>query len=285
MLEVLDPGPLTTIQDLGRPGWAHLGVSRSGAADRGALTLANRLVGNGESCACLEATFRGPRLLTRSDCVAVLTGGVAAAQLDGSPVAMNTPLRVPAGAVLDIGPVLRGLRTYLAFAGGIDAPLTLGSRSTDTLGNLGPEPLRRGDVITLVRPSGARPAVDAVPAPEPSDDVEAELALGPRDDWLQPSAIDTLAHAAYVVDPQSNRVGIRLQGPALGWARHDELRSEGVVAGALQVPPSGSPLVLLADHPTTGGYPVVGVVASADLDRIAQLRPGGRLHFLVRGRA
>jgi biotin-dependent carboxylase-like uncharacterized protein len=215
----------------------------------------------------------------------VLTGGIAAADVQGERVTMNAVVHLPAGDVLDVGSVLRGLRTYVAFAGGIDAPLTLGSRSTDTLGGLGPAPLRLGDVLAVGRVASAPPPVEAVPVPEPADEFEAELLLGPRDDWLEPAALEVLARATYAVDPHSNRVGVRLQGPPLPLARRDELRSEGVVSGGVQVPPSGLPLVLLADHPTTGGYPVVGVVGSADVDRIAQLRPGGQLRFRVRGRA
>ena len=124
-----------------------------------------------------------------------------------------------------------------------------------------------------------RPAVDVVPVLEPADEIEVGLLLGPRDDWLEARALDALHGGAYTVGAASNRVGVRLEGPRLRWARRAELRSEGIVPGAVQVPPSGQPIVLLADHPTTGGYPVVGVVGERDLDRVAQLRPGDRMRI------
>jgi len=283
MLEVLDPGGLTLVEDLGRPGWAHLGISRSGAADRGALRLANRLLGNDEGAAALELTLRGPRLRVLESCVAVLTGATIDARLDGRELAMHTAVTLPAGAELRLGAVRRGLRTYLGVAGGIDAPVVFGSRATDTLSGLGGEPLRRGARVAAL-PGAAEPppAVDAVPVPEPAAEVGARLLLGPRDDWIEPAGLEALGEATYVVQPDSDRVGVRLDGPPLPWRRLGaELRSEGVVAGAVQVPPAGRPIVLLADHPTMGGYPVAGVVPEADLDRIAQLRPGGRLRFVT----
>ncbi|HET9102785.1 MAG TPA: biotin-dependent carboxyltransferase family protein [Solirubrobacteraceae bacterium] len=279
MIEVLDAGPLTTVQDLGRPGWAHLGVPRSGAADRGAVRLANRLAGNPEGAAALETSLAGPRLRIHHDCVVVLAGAPCPAAVAGRELALHQATRLAAGDELIVGRAQRGARTYIAFAGGIDAPPTLGSRATDTLAGLGPAPLRAGDRLALGDPYGRPPAVDVVPVPEPAGEVEVALLLGPRDDWLAAGALDALHAAAYTVDAASNRVGVRLTGPRLHWARPQELRSEGIVPGAVQVPPSGQPIVLLADHPTTGGYPVVGVVAERALDRVAQLRPGDRIRL------
>lgn len=282
MLEVLSPGPLTTIQDLGRPGWAHLGISRSGAADRGALRLANRLAGNPEDAAALETSLQGPRLRMHADTWVALAGAPCEARVDGRPLAMHDATFVRAGQEVVIGRAVRGARTYVAFAGGIAVAPVLGSRATDTLGGLGPAPLRRGDRIALGPRRAQPPTVDAVPVSEPADALEAGLLLGPRADWFAEATVRALQHRWFAVTAASNRVGVRLEGEPLGWAREAELRSEGIVPGAVQVPPSGRPIVLLSDHPTTGGYPVIGVVSALDLDRIAQLRPGGRLRLIPR---
>lgn len=279
MLEVLAPGPRTTVQDLGRPGWAHLGISRSGAADRGALALANRLAGNREDAAALETSLQGPRLRARADCVAVLAGAPCPARVAERDVPMYEPIALQAGEELAVGLATRGVRTYVAFAGGIDVPAVLGSRSTDTLGGLGPAPLARGDRLALLDRSGDPPASGAVFVPPLETEIVVTLLLGPREDWFAPAAVAGLGDVEFTVGAASDRVGVRLEGPPLAWARSGELRSEGIVPGAVQVPPSGQPIVLLADHPTTGGYPVLGVVCERDLDRVAQLRPGGRVRL------
>jgi biotin-dependent carboxylase-like uncharacterized protein len=279
VIEVIDPGPLTTVQDLGRPGHAHLGVARSGAADRPALRLANRLVGNPEERAALESTLRGPRLRFHTAAIFALTGAPTKARLDGRELAMNHAVRAHADSHLDVGTASAGLRTYVAFAGGLDVPQVLGSSSTDVLGGLGPPPLRTGDLLALHPPCGLPPAIDAVPVTAPSTHAELSLLRGPRDDWFAPAAWATLGRETYVVQADSNRVGIRLSGAPLKRRTMRELRSEGMVAGALQVPPSGQPILLLADHPPTGGYPVIGVVTERDLAAAAQLRPGATVRF------
>ena len=275
-VEVLSPGPLTTIQDLGRPGWAHIGVPRSGAADRPALRLANRLVGNQERAPALEATLIGPKLRFDGPTVVALTG----ATVDGAE--MNTPLLLSADDVLKVGTARRGLRTYIAFQGGIDAPLTLGSAATDVLTGLGPRKLERGDLL-MMRGERASGALSLAPPPAtPLPDLPVlQLLLGPRQDWFTSEAIRCLTTETYRVDPASNRIGLRLSGPSLDRARPGELPSEGLVPGAIQVPPTGQPIMLLADHPTTGGYPVIAVVHSDDLPLAAQLRPGDPIRMRV----
>lgn len=281
MIEVLSPGPLTTIQDLGRPGWAHLGISRSGAADRGALRLANRLAGNPEAAAALETSLQGPRLRFHADTIVVLAGAPCDARLDGAAVAMHQARPVRSGQELAIGRAVRGVRTYIAFAGGIDVEPVLGGRGTDTLGGLGPSPLRRGDQFALGVRRAPPPRVDAVPVDDdPAEILAVALLLGPREDWFDPGDVAALRARSYTVTAASNRVGVRLEGEPLRSVRDGELRSEGIVPGAVQVPPAGQPIVLLADHPTTGGYPVIGVVPARDLDRVAQLRPGGGLRLV-----
>jgi biotin-dependent carboxylase-like uncharacterized protein len=279
IIEVLHPGALTTIQDLGRPGWAHIGVPRSGAADPPSLRLANRLVANPQDAPALETTLVGPKLWLRADAMLALTGASVDGRVGPRPVPMNAPVYLRAGDVLDVGPAASGLRTYVAVRGGLDAKLTLGSASTDLLTGLGPRPLRAGDELTVGAAPEGFPGVDVAPRlplePEPT----LRVVLGPRDDWFTEEARQTLTGHAYTVSDTSNRVGIRLLGPELARSRPDELASEGMTAGALQVPPGGTPILLLADHPTTGGYPVIAVVCHADLAIAGQLRPGQRVRF------
>jgi biotin-dependent carboxylase-like uncharacterized protein len=306
VIEVLRTGPLATVQDLGRPGLGHLGVSPSGAADRASLRLANRLVGNPESSAGVEVTLGGLAVRFSATATVACTGAPAPLRVGGRPARardVDTPLVVLAGEVLELGVPPTGLRTYLAVRGGIAVPAVLGSRATDTLAGLGPPALRPGVHLPVGPPphpatgevgaqdGGADDGEDVaqvageVPAVVPTASIAADITVralpGPRDDWFVDGALATLASAPYLVTEDCDRVGVRLQGPALARRSADELKSEGTVRGALQVPPSGQPILFLSDHPVTGGYPVVAVVAGADVDRAAQLRPGGRLRFRV----
>jgi biotin-dependent carboxylase-like uncharacterized protein len=279
-LEIIDPGSRTTIQDLGRPGYAHLGVPHSGATDRAAFTLANRLVGNAEDAAALETTIRGPEVKVLVPLTIALTGAEVDAMLDGRSLSMHAPIHVRAGQVLRIGAAKTGLRTYLAVRGGIKAPLTFGSASSDQLTGLGPPPLKAGDRLAVGSEALDAPTVDIAPVKRPSAEPVLRVVLGPREDWFAPDAITALLRAPFSVTPQVDRIGARLRGPELILRTADELRSEGMVAGALQVPPSGEPILLLADHPTTGGYPVIAVVVDEDLPIAAQLRPGNSVRFV-----
>lgn len=273
-LVVIDPGALTTVQDLGRPGYAHLGVPRSGALDAPALRLANRLVGNPEDAAGLETTATGVRFrLTHAGAVAV-TGARCEVRVDGRAGPWGAVVPVSAGGLIEVGAATEGLRSYVAVAGGVAVPAVLGSRSTDLLSGLGPARLRDGDVLPMGSPVHEPTGSEAVP-----HSLRGELTLlpGPRADWFTPEALARLDGASYEVSASSNRIGLRLSGPVVERARSEELPSEPMVLGAVQVPPSGQPVVFLADHPTTGGYPVVGVVREADLPVCAQARPGDRL--------
>ncbi|MDR8411509.1 biotin-dependent carboxyltransferase family protein [Nonomuraea sp. 3-1Str] len=298
MIEVVAPGPYATVQDLGRPGLAHLGVPGSGAADADALRLANRLVGNPEALAGIELTYGGARLAFHAGAWVAVTGApcpltaVPAPALSGAEGRMSgwrapaagaaVPFWVPAGSELRFGTPAWGLRTYLAVRGGVAVEPVLGSRSTDSLSGLGPEPLRAGAVLPVGAVAGLEPIVaDLAPARGPRPAVLRVLP-GPRDDWFVPGALAALCERPYVVSQDSNRVGVRLNGRELARAREGELPSEGMVAGALQVPPSGQPIVFLADHPPTGGYPVIAVVVTADLAVAAQLRPGDAVRFTTR---
>jgi biotin-dependent carboxylase-like uncharacterized protein len=278
MITVVDGGALTTVQDLGRPGLAHLGVPRSGALDEPALRLANRLAGNPETAAGLEVTLSGCALRLDRPATVALTGAAAQLSVANSPAPFGVPVAVPAGAVVRIGPARYGVRSYLAISGGIAVPPVLGSRSTDTLSGLGPPALHKGLELPLGPPLGAS-TVDVTPWSVPPSTVELRVRLGPRDDWFTPDAVATLLREPYTLSPVSNRVGARLSGPTLARAVAGELPSEGLVLGAVQVPAGGQPLVFLADHPTTGGYPVIAVVHPTDVFLLAQARPGTTVRF------
>ncbi|MFF5712791.1 biotin-dependent carboxyltransferase family protein [Streptomyces sp. NPDC012756] len=279
-LAVARAGALTTVQDLGRTGYAHLGVPRSGALDPAAVRLVNRLVGNPEDSAVLETTVSGCALRPRCAVTVAVGGAPCPVRVDGRPAAWGTTVRVGAGSVLEVGAAVRGLRSYVAVGGGIAVAPVLGSRSTDLLSGLGPAPLAEDTVLPLGPDTGVRVAVDAPPWPGPPDELVLRVRLGPRDDWFTADALRALSTRAYRVSPASNRIGLRLDGPPLERAVAGELPSEGMVLGAVQVPPDGRPVVFLADHPTTGGYPVVAVVREADLGAAAQAVPGTPVRFV-----
>jgi biotin-dependent carboxylase-like uncharacterized protein len=281
MIEVIRAGSLTTVQDLGRPGLAHLGVGRSGAGDRGSLRLANRLVGNREGAACLEITFGGFAARFHEAATVALAGAPCPVRVSGQEAFMHGPIQLLAGDELSLGMPERGVRTYLAVRGGFDVPPVLGSRSTDVLAGLGPDPLEPGNRLAVGGDDVELPCVDVAPVPAIPDQITLRALPGPRHDWFSPAAFAALAAHSYEVTAESNRVGIRLSGPALERAVSGELPSEGMVCGAVQVPPSGQPVLFLADHPVTGGYPVIAVVLEPDICLAAQARPGQRLHLRV----
>lgn len=278
-IEVIAPGARTTLQDLGRPGFAHLGVPASGAADRRAFTLANRLVGNAEGAVALETTLSGPHLRFGSATTVALTGAPVEATLDGRLLGMHAPVPVRAGQELILGSATSGLRTYVAVRGGLQAKAVLGSASADQLTGLGPPPLRAGDVLMLGGEALSAPIVDVAPVARTPEPLVLPVRLGPRDDWFAPDAVTAFLSATFSVTPQVDRIGVRLQGPPLPWRAEESMRSEGLALGAVQVPPSGEAIVMLADHPTTGGYPVIAVVDEDHLGGAAQLRPGARVRF------
>lgn len=279
-LAVARSGALTTVQDQGRPGHAHLGVPRSGALDGPAAALANRLVGNRPDAAVLETTLNGCAVRPRSTVTVAVTGAPCPVTVDGRPAAWGAPVHVPAGSLLDVGPSLSGLRSYLAVSGGIAVEPILGSRSTDLLSGLGPAPLTDGMVLPLGTPGELHARVDVAPQPAPPAELVLRVTLGPRDDWFTLDAVRTFTTHTFRVSSASNRIGLRTEGPALERTLKGELPSEGMVLGAVQVPPDGRPVVFLADHPTTGGYPVIGVVREPDLPAAAQAAPGTPVRFV-----
>lgn len=279
-LTVLATGPLSVLTDEGRRGVAHLGVSASGAADRASYELGQRLLEQYDGSAAIEVTYGGLTLRSEAVFTMVLTGADAHATLDGQGVGMNAPFFVFPGQPLTLGHPQAGLRTYVAVRGGFDTEPVLGSRSTDVLSGIGPRQLKAGDVLTVASATTlAFAGVDQAPVWPLSDgSIEVEVVPGPRDDWF--ARPDDLL-GTWTVSQKSNRVGVRLEGGQI--ARHHahegELPTEGMVRGSVQVPPSGEPVVFLADHPVTGGYPVIGVATPRSVDRLAQAVPGQQIVF------
>jgi biotin-dependent carboxylase-like uncharacterized protein len=284
-LEVVATGPLALIQDSGRPGYAAMGVGHSGAADRHAFRLGARLLAQDYTAAGIEVTFGGLEVRARGNVTLALTGAPARATVEGTAIGYLAPFFLADGNTLRLGSPEVGLRTYLSVRGGVDVPAVLGSRSTDVLSGLGPAPLKVGDLLPVGPIPLRLPNIDIAPRkPMTQGPIVLRALLGPRADWLEDPRL--LADTAWTVSSRSDRVGIRLEGQAL--ARHDskrgqELFSEGVVRGSLQVPPGGEPVLFLADHPVTGGYPVVAVVRHADVDLAAQAVPGQSLRILLEG--
>ena len=288
-IDVLEPGALLTIQDRGRVGWAHLGVPRAGPADAGSAQRANALLGNDPDAALLEATLWGPTIRLGAARRVALCGASADITVDGLPARAGVALSLPAGAQLHVGRFRTGTRLYIAIEGGLEAPRVLGSRSTDTLSGLGPRPLRKGSRVALlpipehqspgppVR-TGSTDRRDTYPF---STNLTVAARPGPRRDWLTTDGWNRLIAETFTVAPTSDRTGVRLTGPPLHRSRADELPSEGMVVGAVQVPPDGQPIVLMRNHPTTGGYPVVAVVDASGVDALAQAAPGTEVQFRI----
>ena len=281
-LRVLATGPQATIQDLGRPGWFSAGVGVSGAADNRSLKLANRLVGNAEEAAGIECLLGGLQLKALGSVTIAVAGAPAPLTVDGTPAAHNSVLHLRSGQALRLGLAEAGLRVYVGVRGGVDVEPVLGSRSRDTMAAIGPAPLQAGDDLPVGPPPRVWPTVEVAPiATITTDPVVARVLLGPRQDWF--TRAEDLFVDHWVVTDRLDRVGTRLGraagAPALTRTDSRELPTEGMPLGSIQVPPSGEPVVFLADHPITGGYPVIGVVLSDDLPAIAQARPGQQLTF------
>ncbi|GED00059.1 allophanate hydrolase [Kocuria varians] len=292
-LTVDHPGTQTLVQDLGRPGLGDLGVVASGATDRPSAAQANRLVGNPEDRAVLEVLLGGLSLTARGHHVLALAGApVTATITDASgehtrSAPFCAPFALYDGERLTLDTPVAGLRCYVAVRGGVDVPEVLGSRSSDVMSGIGPRPLAAGENLPVgaaPRRAVGLPEAPATPVPDGDGAVSLRISLGPRDDWFTAGSLAVLTGRTWRVGSDSNRVGVRFEEPAGGQrlerARPEELASEGVAAGSLQVPHSGVPVLFLADHPVTGGYPVIAVVAPEDLPLAAQLAPGAAVCFV-----
>ena len=288
-LRVLSVELPVLVQDMGRPGLAALGVSVSGALDRGALAAANAAVGNSPDAAALEITLGGFSFEAEHAVTVALTGAPAPITLRSAEghvliAPHGRPIRLGPGDVLSLAAPAQGMRSYLAAAGGLDVPAVMRSAATDTLAGIGSAPVKAGDRLAVGTQSGT-PATSASPRrralPTAADIVTLDVVLGPRTDWFTPEAVRLLGAQEWMVTPESSRVGIRLAGATpLERARTDELQSEGTVRGALQVPPNGQPVLFLSDHPLTGGYPVIGSVAPHHLDLAGQIPIGARIRLV-----
>lgn len=284
LLRVVEPGLLSTVQDLGRPHAVASGVPPGGAMDRFAHAAANLLVGNDRSAPTIECTLRGPRLAALSACVVAVTGGECELRLNGEEAPMWTGLVLAEGDELALGARRSGARPYIAVAGGIAGDRWLGSLSTNLMarrGGIEGRALVKGDVIrSAFEPVVAPPAGRRLPAERrlTYGDHTLRVIAGPHFDRLTPESKRAMTGSAFVVSPDSDRMGYRLSGPRLE-APGEELLSFGLVAGALQLPGGGAPILLMADHQTAGGYPVIAVVASASMPVAAQLVPGDELRI------
>ncbi|MFH5877296.1 5-oxoprolinase/urea amidolyase family protein [Arthrobacter sp. NA-172] len=295
-LTVRKPGLQSTIQDLGRPGYASLGVSSAGAMDRGALRRANCLVGNAGDAAGIELLFGGLELVAVSDQVIAVTGATVPLAVtrpndeqtanERRPRAIrypacDAPFALLAGEQLTVGTPVAGLRSYVGVRGGLGGSEALGSLSTDTMSGIGPELLQAGTILAVrtPKPGSVVGHPEISPLPDQSQATVLRVVPGPRQDWFSAETLQDFLTQEWTVTPHSNRIGLRLNGDALTRSRDGELASEGTVRGAVQVPPEGQPVLFLSDHPVTGGYPVIAVVVHADLDKAAQLPPGTTVRF------
>jgi biotin-dependent carboxylase-like uncharacterized protein len=283
VIRVIEPGALTTVQDLGRPGQLRYGIPPSGPVDRAAFLVANRLVGNPDGAAGLECTILGPRFEAEASCAIAVTGADMPLTVNGAEAPPWTTLPLHGGDVVKLGAVRAGVRAYVAFSGGLDVPPVLGSRSTylrGRLGGLDGRALRKDDRLRLFSAPPpprrrARPHVIADLRGEP----EIRVVMGPQADRFTDEGIRAFLGGDYEMLPQSDRMGARLRGPRIGHVKGHDIISDGIALGSIQVPGDGQPIALLVDRQSTGGYTKVATVCSFDIGRLGQVKPGHRLRF------
>lgn len=285
VFEVIQPGFLTTVQDKGRHGYQQYGVPVSGAMDTYALLAANLLVGNSGGEACLEITVVGPRLRVLDEIAIAITGADLSPSLNNNPLPMWQVVAVCSGDTISFGQPRSGCRSYLAVAGGIDVPLIMGSRATylrSRLGGLKGRPLHSGDRLHSgkARTEIAMRLLPPQYVPEYQTENELRAVLGPQDDYFTENGIRTFLGSEYTISLQADRMGYRLEGPPIEHRAGADIVSDGIPAGAVQVPGDGLPIILLADRQTTGGYVKIATVSSVDLPKLAQAQPGERVRFL-----
>ena len=284
-LEIVKPGLLTSIQDLGRFGLQALGVPVAGPMDTFSLRLANQLVGNDADAAALEVTLIGPEILFDAETTVAIVGAVFEGTCDGRAVPMGASFAMHPGQRLKFGRVVQGARAYLAIAGGILTETVLGSRAThlvSQMGGLNGRALSPGDRLPVLARPAARPLRKAFGLTLPTGGrARLRVVPGPQDDWFGADALKALTAVSFRISPRSNRMGYRLEGPPLARAREGELISEPVGMGAIQVPGAGEPILLMADRQTAGGYPKIAHVISADLPLAGQLAPGDFIEFIL----
>jgi len=282
-VRILDPGPLTTVQDLGRLGHLRYGIPPSGPMDRESFLLANRLVGNDDTAAGLECTYMGPRLRVERACAIAVTGAAAPVTVNGEAVPRWTTLLLRAGDTVRVGAPTAGVLSYIAFSGGLGVPVVLGSRSTYLRGRLGGlegRALRQGDLLEVAeRPAPVVRSVASPPSVGADGETIVRVVLGPQEDRFTEAGIRTLLGSTYQVTQQSDRMGARLNGPRVQHARGHDIISDGIALGSIQVPGDGQPIVLLVDRQSTGGYTKIATVCSFDIGRLAQVKVGRPVRF------
>ncbi len=284
VFEVIQPGPLTTVQDLGRCGYQQFGVPTSGALDNYAFRIGNLLVGNEEGAASLEITLFGCQLRALQDTKVAITGADLAATLNGKPAPAWESLLIKSGDVLSFSRLDSGCRACLAVAGGIDVPAVMKSASTYVkagIGGLSGRPLRQGDIVKT-KASATSSAVTKLPSkyiPVYKSQITLRVVLGPQDDCFTEEGIYTLLSSEYIVSTQADRMGYRLEGPRIEHRGSADIISDGIPLGAVQVPGDGLPIILLADRQTTGGYTKIATAISIDIPKVAQVKPGDKIIF------
>jgi antagonist of KipI len=283
MIRIADPGPQTTVQDLGRFGQLRQGIPPSGPMDVRAFLIANRLVGNADGAAGLECTLVGPRFSVEAPCAIAVTGAEVPVTVNGEAAPTHATLVLESGDAVRVGAARAGVRAYVAFSGGLDVPLALGSRATFLRGRLGGvegRGLKRDDVLRLLPAPVPTPRVLS---PAPSTTLEAEpevrVVLGPDVERFTEEGVAAFLSGPYELLPQSDRMGARLRGPRIAHARGHDIISDGIALGSIQVPGDGQPIVLLVDRQSTGGYTKLATVCSFDIGRIGQVKPGQRVRF------
>jgi len=282
-IRVKNPGMSSTIQDLGRNGYSHLGISVVGAADRLSLRIANLLVGNEENAPTLEMTLLGATLEFDEPKILALTGADCDAKVGSSAVRIGEAFEVPAGAVLKCGGMRTGARCYLAVQGGFDVPTVMGSAATDVRGGFGGfegRRLKAGDILPVRRAgSGRSRKLEPLALEAISRHDTIRLARGAQQDWFGRDAFEILFSTPYSISDQSDRTGLRLKGQALQLREKSQLLTDGIPLGAMQVPQDGQPIILFVDQQTTGGYPKIASVIMADMHHVGQLRPHEQVRF------
>ncbi|HEX2439668.1 MAG TPA: biotin-dependent carboxyltransferase family protein [Methylomirabilota bacterium] len=283
MIHVTDPGPQTTVQDLGRVGQLRYGIPPSGPIDVRAFVVANRLVGNVDGAAALECTLMGPRFTVQTACAMAVTGADAPVTVNGEAAPTWTTIPLAAGDAVRVAAARAGVRIYVAFSGGLDVPPVLGSRATFLRGRMGGvegRALKRDDRLHLLpAPPPSRLQIPAASIPAIESEPEIRVVLGPQQDRFTAEGIAALLGGAYDMLPQSDRMGARLSGPRIAHARGHDIISDGIALGSVQVPGDGQPIVLLVDRQSTGGYTKIATVVSFDIGRIGQVKPGQRVRF------
>jgi len=285
-IKIISPGMYTTIQDLGRFGFQKSGMPVAGAMDSFSLRIANIIVGNNEDEACLEITLMGPKIEFECNTIIAITGANLSPQVNGADVDMWSSIDLKSGDVLSFGPIKTGCRSYISIAGGINVPFVMGSKSTYTRGHVGGfqgRPLKAGDELNFIQPRQCR-KYKAVKFPEKflpdyMNAITVRVVLGPQEDYFSEEGINTFLNSEYNVTNEADRMGYKLLGPEIAHKNGADIISDGITLGAVQVPGHGSPIVMMADRQTTGGYTKIATVITPDINYMGQLKPGDKLRF------